>query len=299
MVITYIRKLVNVKYSLFSMIFLSATTLFAFSFPETLSYLSIKRGAIIISLGSIAFIFARTLGIVVNQIIDRDIDKKNPRTSSRVLPMGQLSLRFCEYLVIFSSVIFLTISFFLNTLCGIFSILACCMMVLYPRTKCFTFFCHGILGFIYYLAILINFLALSPGCFSGNMIFPVSLWGISVAMIITGNDIIYAIQDIDFDKQSGLYSIPTRFGKKASVYIASGCLIISLISFLSLSFFLSFRPCVGISAIFPIGMIIQTIKQYHSLIKSSEIPEEIFFKGNIYIALSFLLSVVTLLISKV
>ncbi|AHK63196.1 4-hydroxybenzoate octaprenyltransferase [Chlamydia avium] len=295
---SYISKLVNMKYSLFSIIFLSATTVFSLSFSEILLSLSFKKAFVIISLGFIAFIFARTFGIVINQIIDREIDKRNPRTSSRVLPMHQLSLRFCISLVLISSVVFLTLSFFFNTLCGIFSILACCLMALYPRTKCFTFLCHGVLGFIYYLAILINFLALSPGYFSWNIIIPASLWGMSVAMIITGNDIIYAIQDINFDKQFGLYSIPACFGKKSAIYIASACLIISLFSYLSLVFVLSFQPWVGISAILPTFVIMRTIKQYQVLMTSHITSERCFFKGNIYIALSFLFSMITLLISK-
>lgn len=285
------------KYSLFSIIFMSATTIFALSFPEILMFLSLKKGVSTILLGSIAFIFARTLGIVINQIFDREIDKRNPRTSSRVLPMCQFSLRFCISLVLISSIVFLMISFFFSPLCGIFSVLACCVMAFYPKTKHFTFLCHGVLGFIYYLAVLINFLALSPG-FSWHIIIPASLWGISVAMIITGNDIIYAMQDIHFDRQSGLYSIPACFGEKVATSIASVCLIVSLISYLSLIFILLFHPWVGISAIFPTLVIIWTIKQYHSLMKSNTNAETYFFKGNIYIALSFLLSMITLLISK-
>lgn len=74
--INYISKLVNIKYALFSIIFMSATTIFALSFPEILMFLSLKKGVSTILLGSIAFIFARTLGIVINQILDREIDKK-------------------------------------------------------------------------------------------------------------------------------------------------------------------------------------------------------------------------------
>lgn len=296
--INYISKLVNIKYALFSIIFMSATTIFALSFPEILMFLSLKKGVSTILLGSIAFIFARTLGIVINQILDREIDKKNPRTSSRVLPMCQLSLKFCISLVLVSSVVFITISFFFSPLCGIFSMLACFIMAFYPKTKHCTFLCHGVLGFIYYLAVLINFLALSRESFSWNIIVPASLWGISVAMIITGNDIIYAMQDIHFDRQSGLYSIPACFGKKVAISIASACLVVSLISYLSLVFVFLCQPWIGgMSVTFPTLMIIWTIKQYYSL-KSNTNTETYFFKGNIYIALSFLFSMITLLILK-
>ncbi|WP_348664068.1 UbiA-like polyprenyltransferase [Chlamydia vaughanii] len=297
-IVKNIKKLLSIKYSLFSIFLLSATTAFSLSFPEISSSLSWEKGVMIFSLGGLAFILARTMGIVVNQVVDRSIDGRNPRTAARILPTQQISVVFCRSVVTLSGLVFLALSFIFNTNCGFLAVLAAILMTIYPHTKCFTTLCHWVLGAVYYLAILMNFYAFSSGTLSWRVFIVASLWGVSAGMIIAGNDIIYAIQDIAFDRKERLYSIPACFGEKKAIRIASACLIISLLSFLSIGLFITVAPWVGVLAILPVIVVANTIKSYGKIDGSNSSWEKCFFRGNIYLALSFFCVMVALLISK-
>ncbi|AAP05259.1 4-hydroxybenzoate octaprenyltransferase [Chlamydia caviae] len=294
--IKYFNQLLSMKYALFSAIFLSATTVFACTFPEISPDFS-KKGWVTLLIGGFAFFCARTVGILVNQIIDHAIDKKNPRTSFRVLPSKKLSFNFVSFVAALASLFFVILCMFLNKECTWLALVSTILMVVYAYAKRVTYLCHWILGLIYYLAILMNFYALSSGPLSLKMFTIVSLWGITAAMIIAANDIIYAIQDLDFDREEKLYSIPACFGKEKAIRIASGCLIISLISYIVMSLLASFTKLGCVLSFFPALVICKTMKNYHGMHKNKANFERCFFRGNIYLALSFFVVMVSLLLS--
>ncbi|QVE49056.1 4-hydroxybenzoate octaprenyltransferase [Chlamydia crocodili] len=292
----YFNQLLNMKYALFSIIFLSATTAFALTFPEISSIFS-EKGLITLLIGGFAFFCARTAGILINQIIDYNIDKKNPRTSFRVLPSKKLSFNFVLLVTAIALFFFVTLCMFLNKECAWLALISTILMVAYAYAKRVTYLCHWMLGLIYYLAILMNFYSLSSGPLSLKVFTIVSLWGITAAMIIAANDIIYAIQDLDFDRKEKLYSVPACFGKEKAIRIASVCLVISLVSYIVMSLLASFTKLGLVLSLFPILVICKTIKNYHEMHKNKANLERCFFKGNIYLALSFFLVMISLLLS--
>ncbi|EPP35105.1 ubiA prenyltransferase family protein [Chlamydia ibidis] len=210
--------------------------------------------------------------------------------------MQLVSIRFAKITALASSVLFLVFGCLLSTSCGIIAAISIFVMFVYPYTKRYSYVSHWILGLVYYLAIIMNFSALSTEQLSFRLFLVASLWGITSALIIAANDIIYAIDDINFDVQEGLYSIPARFGKNIAITVATVSLSLSLISYLSIGWL----ACLGIpfylSSIFPIFSIFSTIHKYHSVRK--EDAYSCFFWSNIRIALSFLSSMIIIAASN-
>ncbi|BAE81263.1 4-hydroxybenzoate octaprenyltransferase [Chlamydia felis Fe/C-56] len=295
MKIKHLRQLLNVKHALFSAIFLSATTTLALTFPEISAEFSGNRWSILF-IGGFAFLCARTVGILANQIIDLRIDAKNPRTHLRILPGKKLPFHFVLLITILSAFSFMILSMYLNKTCFGLSFISILLMIVYAYAKRVTYLCHWMLGLVYYLAILMNFYALSAGYLSLKMFSIASLWGLTAAMIIAANDIIYAIQDLDFDKQEKLYSIPACFGEEKAIRIASACLIMSLLSYMAVILLASFTKWGIMLSIFPVLVIGKTIKNYHKIGEGNDKLEKCFFRGNVYLALSFFVVMVGLFI---
>ncbi|ANH79012.1 UbiA-like polyprenyltransferase [Candidatus Chlamydia sanziniae] len=289
--------LINFRYSIFSILFLSASTLFAFCLPEISQHLSMQQALRTIALGACASAFARTAGIVINQSVDCFIDERNPRTSLRVLPTKSISLRFAQALSLISSCIFLLLCKTLGVLS--LGILATAVIIIYPYMKRKTLLCHWGLGLIYTLAILMNFSALAGGeHLSKSFYFLALLWGGSVGMIIAANDIIYAIQDIDFDKTEGLFSIPAYYGAKRAANIAALCLILGYFLYLSVGWVDSLGWGFYLSSIAPLIVILKVLTEYRKIGKTKRGNKKVFFLANIGIALSFLIGMMVFLITR-
>lgn len=164
----------------------------------------------------LCMVLARTAAMAFNRYIDRDIDSKNERTKTREIPAGIVSSNSALLLVIFSSLLFIGTTYFINTICFYLSPVALLVILGYSLTKRFTWLCHLVLGLGLSLAPIGAYLAVT-GQF--NMIplyfsFAVICW-------VSGFDIIYALQDIDFDKSLQLNSMPVAFGKKGALVISS------------------------------------------------------------------------------
>lgn len=288
MKLSVFQKLININTSVFSILFLLASTFFVLSIPEVIETITFQKALWKISFGGIALAFARTLGIVLNQYIDKCIDAKNPRTKSRVLP-SNLTSSLSVYIILGTCfVCFVVLCAILGVL--YWALLSITLFVLYSYMKRFSLLCHWILGGIYTTAILMNFFVLAQGNLPGYINLLIIVWGISIGLIITANDIIYAIQDISFDRSEGLYSIPARFGKEKSILIASVCLILSSSLYLSLGWIGALNYIFYLLAIFPLGTIFYVFRSYQKIGKIQTGEERCFFLANIYIALSFLMS---------
>jgi 4-hydroxybenzoate polyprenyltransferase len=163
----------------------------------------------------LCMVFARSAAMAFNRLIDKKFDKLNPRTAIREIPSGQISSSSAIIFVISSSIAFLVCTFYINQLCFYLAPIALLVVLGYSYTKRFTPLCHLFLGAGLALAPIGAYLALA-GEFS---LLPI-LVGLVVFFWVSGFDIIYALQDEEFDKQNNLLSIPVFFGKKRALLLA-------------------------------------------------------------------------------
>lgn len=189
---------------------------------------------------------ARNAANALNRLIDHDIDAKNPRTADRALPRGRLSRR---ELWIFTTIMLLFLvvgAAMLNTLCLALLPLAAILVFGYSYTKRFTWLCHFWLGVTCSAATMGAFLGIS-GSFQLRY-FPLVA---GVALWVAGFDILYALQDIAFDRGAKLHSLPARFGARTARLAAAACHILALAGFASILFF---WPETGAGTIIALGV---------------------------------------------
>ena len=163
----------------------------------------------------LCMVFARNAAMAFNRYADRHIDKKNPRTAGREIPVGKISPGFALAFSLLNAAAFILTTFFINRLCFYLSPIALLLILGYSFTKRFTSFSHFVLGAGLSLAPIGAYLSVT-GSFS---ILPV-LFSVAVLMWVSGFDIIYALQDTQFDKESGLRSIPSVVGDKSALRIS-------------------------------------------------------------------------------
>lgn len=154
-----------------------------------------------------------------NRYADRDIDEKNPRTALREIPAGVISPDNALYFVIVNSVLFVITTYTINPLCFYLSPIALAVVLGYSYTKRFTALCHFVLGVGLALAPIGAYVAVT-GAFDTNSIVAV-IYSFVVLFWVSGFDIIYALQDEDFDKSLGLNSIPAALGKKQALMLSN------------------------------------------------------------------------------
>jgi 4-hydroxybenzoate polyprenyltransferase len=164
----------------------------------------------------LCMVFARSAAMAFNRYIDRDIDKKNPRTVQREIPSGIISSRAALMFVIINSLLFVLTTWFINPLCFYLSPVALIIVLAYSYTKRFTYLCHFILGLGLSLAPIGAYLAAGGGFDTVPLMYSgaVLLW-------VAGFDIIYALQDEEFDKSLQLSSLPVALGKKNALRLSS------------------------------------------------------------------------------
>lgn len=172
----------------------------------------------------LCMVFARSAAMGFNRIVDRNIDALNARTAQREIPAGKISLRDAWIMVIACSVLFIVSAGMLNTLVLALSPLALAVVFLYSYLKRYTWLCHFGIGIALSLAPIGAYLG-ARGVFN---IYPIVL-GIGVMLWVAGFDIIYSLQDIEFDRQHRLHSIPARFGLSPAIRIASAASLLSAV----------------------------------------------------------------------
>ncbi|MDX1943395.1 MAG: 4-hydroxybenzoate octaprenyltransferase [Saprospiraceae bacterium] len=182
----------------------------------------------------LCMVFARSAAMAFNRYLDRDIDKKNPRTANREIPAGIISPRSALFFVIVNGLLFSTTTWFINPLCFALSPIALAVILGYSYTKRFTYLCHFVLGLGLSLAPIGAYLAAG----GGFDLIPI-LYSFAVLCWVSGFDIIYALQDEDFDKQLSLNSIPVRLGKENALLLSSILHIICAIIILTTGYLLT------------------------------------------------------------
>jgi 4-hydroxybenzoate polyprenyltransferase len=154
--------------------------------------------------------------------LDRSFDAKNPRTAIREIPKGIISANNALIFTIISCALFLVSCFFINKLCFYLAPVALFVILFYSYTKRFTPLCHLVLGIGLSLAPIGAYLAVT-GAFA---LLPV-LFSLAVIFWVSGFDIIYALQDIDFDKSQNLYSMPAWLGKSKALHVSESLHVLS------------------------------------------------------------------------
>jgi len=160
-------------------------------------------------------VFARNAAMAFNRYLDRDIDALNPRTAIRDIPAGRIQAPSALMFTVVNSVLFVAATWFINPLCFFLSPVALFVILGYSYTKRFTPFCHLILGLGLGLAPLGAYLVVT-GSFD---IVPV-FYSMAVVCWVSGFDIIYALQDEEFDREHQLNSIPAHFGGRKALQIS-------------------------------------------------------------------------------
>ena len=164
----------------------------------------------------LCMIFARSAAMAFNRYLDRHYDAQNPRTAIREIPAGVISEKNALVFTIISCALFITCTFFINNICFYLSPVALFVILFYSYTKRFTALCHLVLGLGLSLAPIGAYLAVT-GVFDW---LPV-LFSFAVLFWVSGFDIIYALQDEEFDKANQLHSIPSILGKKNALGVSA------------------------------------------------------------------------------
>ena len=230
----------------------------------------------------VAMVAARSAAMTVNRIADVRYDKENPRTAQRALATGALSTTFAWVFTLIAVAVFIVAAWLLNPLALKLSPLALAIVFFYSYTKRFTNWSHLFLGFALGVAPAAAWIAIT-GHLDARMLIlcaAVTLW-------VGGFDVLYACQDVDFDRRAGLYSVPQRFGVAAALRIARSMhvAVVVLLAGLAASFALPWPAWAGI-------IVVAALLAYeHSLVKADDLSklDAAFFAMNGYISISFLL----------
>lgn len=232
----------------------------------------------------VAFTTARFAAMGFNRIVDREIDARNPRTKAREIPSGAMTVREASVAVVIASVVFVLAAWQLNPLCLILAPLALAWVLFYSYTKRFTRWSHLVLGVGLSIAPVGGYLAVT-GAWSNPWWMLIAL-AIAVATWVGGFDILYALQDVSFDRENGLYSVPSTFGEANALGIAR-VLHLTTVAALALA---GIGAAAGI--LYFLGVIVAAalLLYEHSLVKADDFSrlDAAFFTMNGVISIVFL-----------
>jgi 4-hydroxybenzoate polyprenyltransferase len=248
-----------------------------------------------------ALVCARTCAMSFNRIADREFDRANPRTSGRHLPAGKISLAGAWALCLASGLGLVAVSYFINRICFYLSPAALAIVCFYSLTKRFTDFTHVFLGAALALAPIGAWLAVK-GNFdffpSGNGLFGVensamlpTLLGIAVVFWLIGFDIIYALQDYEFDRSSGLHSLVVRWGVRNALGASFLAHMLMWLILMLFGFLARFRVAYLVGMFFILGCL--CLEHWLARRRSLNWVNNAFFRLNAVISLVFLFVTLT------
>ncbi|MGC1456497.1 MAG: UbiA-like polyprenyltransferase [Nitrospirota bacterium] len=227
----------------------------------------------------VAMVGARSAAMGFNRWADRAFDAENPRTSMRALPRGQVTPAQVILFTAASSALLIYAAYRLNTLSFVLSPVALAVVFFYSYTKRFTFLSHAFLGLAICLAPIGSWIAVT-----GKIEAPALVLGAAVLFWLLGFDVLYALQDMDFDRKAGLHSIPQQFGIGRSLWISRGSHAITMAALFSLYVLLSLHWYYLAGVIIAFCMIIYE----HTLVKEDDLSKlnMAFFNMNGYISVT-------------
>lgn len=232
-----------------------------------------------------AFLSARVAGMSFNRLIDKAIDAANPRTKHRMVAKGEISTFEVGALAVICCLIFLFCCWMINETCFFLAPFAIALLVAYSYTKRFTYFCHFVLGVIQLCGPVFAWAAIT-----NQLDWPPVILGMALLCSITANDVIYALQDLTFDKQYGLKSIPVLVGIQKTIWISrllQGMAVVFLL-FLGIQLDLPYLYYCGIAIIAYIYGHFQQKIDPHSQFAINHT----FFRSNSYVALTLMFTII-------
>ncbi len=210
----------------------------------------------------LCMITARSAAMAFNRYLDRQFDAKNPRTAIREIPAGIISEKNAFFFTILMCVLFVTCTYFINSICFYLSPVALFVIIFYSYTKRFTFLCHIVLGVGLSLAPIGAYLAVT-GIFALLPIF----FSVAVVCWVSGFDIIFALQDEAFDKENNLYSIPAFVGTQKALNISSLLHLLSAAAVIFAGFYGHFSWFYWMGTVVFCGMLIYQ----HAIVKPTDL----------------------------
>ncbi len=225
-----------------------------------------------------AMVGGRTAAMALNRLIDAEIDKNNPRTASRAIPAGRIKKASALILALLAFALMIFATWQLPLICKQLLPLAIIILVVYSYTKRFTYLSHFVLGGALGAGAAGGWLAVS-----GEITVSVVLWGLAVVFWVAGFDVIYAIQDIDFDIEHNLHSIPAWLGTGRSLILSR------LFHAITVAFLAGLGVMIQTGLFYWIGIVITAILLVyeHSLLKKDDLSKlnMAFFNVNGYVSI--------------
>lgn len=212
----------------------------------------------------LCMVFGRNAAMGFNRWADASIDANNPRTAVREIPAGKISRSNALLFVILNSVFFLLVTYFINPLCFLLAPFVLAILLVYSYTKRFTALCHLVLGLGLAIAPLGAYLAIKP-----EWNTTVLLFSLIVLTWVSGFDIIYSLQDEEFDKENKLHSIPSLVGKKNALLISTVLHIITAIIIITIGLKMNYSFIYWIGGILFIGL----LTYQHLLVKPNDLSK--------------------------
>lgn len=212
----------------------------------------------------VCMVTARSAAMAFNRFLDRSFDAKNPRTAIREIPQGIISPNSALRFVILNCLVFTIATFTINTICFYLSPVALFVILFYSYTKRFTALCHLVLGLGLSLAPIGAYLAVT-GHFS---LLPI-LFSFTVLFWVSGFDIIYAMQDIDFDQFNQLHSIPSVLGAVNALRVSELLHVLSAVMVVVAGIYGSFHVLYWIGIAVFLGMLLYQ----HQLVKPNDLSK--------------------------
>jgi 4-hydroxybenzoate polyprenyltransferase len=240
----------------------------------------------------LCMVTARSTAMAFNRYLDRHFDKLNPRTAIREIPAGIIKAEKALLFIIINATLFVAATYFINPICFYLSPVALFVILFYSYTKRFTYLCHLVLGVGLSLAPIGAFLAVT-----GSFALLPLLFSFAVVFWVSGFDIIYALQDIEFDQSQSLYSIPSYWGLKKALNIARLLHVFSA-AFIIAAYFVGDFNFVYLGGMFVfIGMLLYQ----HSIVKPNDLSKVniAFMTANGIASIVFSVFVITALVLQI
>ena len=233
----------------------------------------------------LALIFARTAGMAFNRWIDYEIDVKNPRTKVWPHIKGEIPLEWVKLLAVFSSAAFIVTTFFINWLAFLLSPVVIFLLWFYPYAKRITHLPHFVLGLVYFLIPVAVDIAVN-----GRVSLIAILLGLAMATWVSGFDILYALQDYEFDKTHGVKSLPVKLGIEKSLKVSR---FLHLLTFLFLALVGLLHPKMGFIYFAGLLLLAAFLVYEHSLVKPNDLSKlnKAFFTVNGWVSILYFLIV--------
>ena len=235
----------------------------------------------------LAFTAARFAAMAFNRIVDRDVDAKNPRTKMREIPSGSLQLGQAKASVVLAGIVFVFASWMLNPLCGMLSPIALAWVLFYSFCKRFTRWSHLVLGLGLGIAPVGGYLAVT-GAWS-NPVWMLPVLALAVMAWSGGFDILYALQDVAFDRANGLFSLPAALGAPRALSVAR-VLHIGTVLLLAL---VGWATGGGVLYALGVAVVAMLLAYEHSLVNPDDLSklDAAFFTMNGVISITFFIFV--------